>query len=1069
MRRFAAWRPARGLAWFVKPSAPGTGSGRTALIETFAQHRVAANLAMIMMTLAGLWAIRSMPSQLDPPTSFPMVFVEVQWLGASAEDIESLVTTPIEQQLRSLTGLHELSSRTDNGSTTIRVQFQQGTDMTLGLDRVKQRMANIRNLPPGIEPPIVRRFIDMEPIASLLLTGPGAIGELIPLARQLERDLMEHGVEGVQYDGLPTEEIALLVGGQRLHELRLTLDELAMEVSRVSQNVPAGSIGNGQGSRQLRSLDQRRDPLSFEGLQIQSADQIVRLGDIAEVVRRPQRGQPTVTSNSQPAIEMLLLRSTEADAYHAEQMLNQWLADTQPTLPPGVTIEKVFDVWDLLGAQLDMIVKNGLSGLALVVLTLFMFLSGRVGWWVMVGIPVSFLMGLALFHLVFGHGISIIALIGFVMALGIIVDDAIVVGEDAVTLFAQGRSPLDAAVSGARRMWVPVVTSSLTTLAAFIPLLLIGGPMGDIILVLPTVLLCIIVASLAECFLVLPGHLRHSLGGVTAGSSGGWRRRFDAALFGFRDRRFMPFLRGALEYPGATLCAAVGGVLVAVSLVASQHVGFDMVTGFEFESIQANVQFSDAATDQDKQAFLRHLESTLAAVDAEADGRNVLGWISKTSLAQFNNDRMTGEQYGSVVGNYAFEESRSLAPLEFVQRWRDRIIKPPYVEQLVVEVAGGQNNGEPDLTLVLSGDDLGALKDGAEELASALAAYPGVFNVIDDLPYGRQQVIFQITPQGRSLGLTSDAIGSQLRAAYSGSRVQIFNEQDSELEVRVMLPDAERAELGRLQQFPIRTAAGEFVPLANVASLYNRRGIDVIRHSGGRMAVSVSADVDTEVGNAIAITADLRTKALPSILEKYHLEFGLGGKSEFDQEILETLKLGAVLTLVLIYLILAWVFASYLWPLAIMMAIPFGFTGAVLGHWITGWDIGAMSLLAFFSLSGIVVNDSIVLISFLKRDVQAGKPLRQSLEDAVRARFRAVILTSLTTIAGLLPLAFETSSLSFYVAPIAVTICFGLAFATALVLIVIPALLLLLDAAQQVAARFRSRLSQPSAQGSSLS
>jgi multidrug efflux pump subunit AcrB len=1019
------------------------------LIGTFAQHRVAANLTMIMMTLAGIWAIRSMPSQLDPPASFPLVFVEIQWLGASAEDIESLITTPIEQQLRTLNDLHELSSRTDNGLVKISVQFDHGTDMTMALDQVKQRVANIRNLPAGIEPPIISRFIDMEPIASLLLTGTGSISELIPLAREMERELMSRGVEGVRYDGLPTEEIALLVGGQRLQELNLTLTELATEVARVSRNVPAGTIGAGQGSRQLRSLDQRRDPLGFEQLRIQSGDQIIRLGDIAEVLRRPQQGQPIVTSNGQSAIEFTLLRSTEADAYGADQQLEKWLADTRPTLPRGVELEKVFDIWDFLGAQLGMIVSTGFSGLVLVVLTLFMFLNGRVGWWVMVGIPVSFLMGLALFHVVFGHGISIIALIGFIMALGIVVDDAIVVGEDAVTHFEQGKSPMDAAIAGARRMWVPVMTSSLTTLAAFIPLLLIGGPMGDIILVLPTVLLCIIIASLVECFLVLPGHLRHSLGNTNPAASAGWRQRFDAAFFGFRDNRFMPFVNKALDYPGATLCAAIGGFAIALSLVAAQHVGFALDTGFDIEGIQANVQFSDAASNADKSGFLQHLEKTMNEVNGEAENNNLLGWISKSNLAMFNRDRMTGEQYGSVVASYAYQETRSIAPQEFVNRWRQSITKPAFVERLMVEVDGGQNNGQPDMTLVLSGNDLDTVKQGAEELALALAAYPGVTNVIDNLPYGRDQIIFQITPGGRSLGLTSDAIGSQLRAAYSGVRVQIFNERENELEVRVMLPDAQRDDLGRLRQFPIRTPSGEFVPLANIAQLYNRRGIDVIRHTDGRMAASVSANVDTRVANAIAITADIKATALPAILDRNNLTFDLGGKSEQDQVLLATMALGGLLTLVLIYLVLTWVFASYLWPLAIMMAIPFGFTGAVFGHWFTGWDIGAMSLLAFFSLTGIVVNDSIVLISFLKRDVEAGRPLRQSLEAAVRARFRAVILTSLTTIAGLLPLMFETSSLSFMVAPIAVTICFGLAFATALVLIVIPALIVLLESVKQ--------------------
>ncbi|MEM9623555.1 MAG: efflux RND transporter permease subunit, partial [Pseudomonadota bacterium] len=296
--------------------------------------------------------------------------------------------------------------------------------------------------------------------------------------------------------------------------------------------------------------------------------------------------------------------------------------------------------------------------------------------------------------------------------------------------------------------------------------------------------------------------------------------------------------------------------------------------------------------------------------------------------------------------------------------------------------------------------------------------------------------------------------------AYAGVRVQIFNEQDNEVEVRVMLPDAQQNNLGALQQFPIRTANGEFVPLASVASLYNRRGIDVVRHSNNQLAATVTADVDEELNNAIAVVNDITAQRLTPILDQYDLSYGLGGQTEQDRLMLDTMALGGVLTLGLIYLILAWVFSSYLWPLAIMLAIPFGFTGAIVGHWITGWDLGAMSLLAFFSLTGIVVNDSIVLISFLRRRIDEGMELHAALLEATRARFRAVVLTSLTTVAGLSPLMFETSTLSMYVAPIAVTVCFGLTFATVLVLLVIPAMILLLEQGKQRATELSAKLSK---------
>ncbi|MBX3706230.1 MAG: efflux RND transporter permease subunit [Pseudomonadales bacterium] len=1036
------------------------------MIAYFASHRVAANLLMILMTLAGLWALRAMPTQLDPPAQFPLVFVEIRWPDAGAEDIESLVTLPIEQQLRTVQDLREMRSQTEYGFVRITLEFRHGADMAAALDQVKQRVANTRNLPPGIEPPVVRRFFDMEPIASLQVSGPGSVGDLVPLVRRFERELMARGVEGVEWVGLPREEIAVMVPTQRLRELGLTLDELAALTARHSQNVPAGMVGAGPATRTLRSLDQRRSTDGFGALEFSAGDQLVRLDQIADIERRPQRGEPRLTRQGDPVIEMVLLRASGSDARTAHRAVEAWLGETRPNLPDGVHVEKVLDIWALLGAQLDMVLKNALSGLVLVLLTLYVFLSGRVAWWVMLGIPVSFLLGLALFHLVFGQGISIVALIGFIMALGIVVDDAIVVGEDATTQFESGLAPLDAAIAGAERMWVPVLTSSMTTLAAFIPLLLIGGPMGEIILTLPTVLFCVIVASLIECFLVLPGHLRGSLGRMSPAGTGPFgasdvdpadrrrrwgfdRARFDARFRAFRDDRFMPLVRRALAAPGRTLGGALVGVVLAASLVASGHVGIALVLGFDIERLEANVTFGPAAREADKAAFLAHLEETLGAVDDETGRANLIGWTLRHNLARFGTERLAGEQYAALTASYAYEEHRTLAPQAFVNRWRERIVQPPYVEQLTVAVGGGQNNGQPDLTFVLRGEDLEALKRGAEELANALAGYAGVSNIVDDLPWGGQQIIFELTPEGLSLGLTADAVGRQLRAAYSGARVQIFNEQASELEVRVMLADAERNDPGRLAQYPIRTPDGEFVALGSVARLYSRRGVDLIRHREGQLAVTVSASVDPEVGNALAITADVSANALPAILARHELAFGLGGKSEQDQMIISTLGLGAVLTLVLIYLVLTWTFASWTWPLAIMLAIPFGLTGAVVGHWVTGWDIGAMSFLAFFALTGVVVNDSIVLISCFKREVESGTPIREALERAVQARFRAVLLTSLTTIAGLLPLMFERSSLAFYVAPIAVTLCFGLAFATLLVLLVIPALLLLLESAPE--------------------
>lgn len=1035
------------------------------IIDVFANHRVAASLAMIMMVLSGLWAADRINTQLDPSVEWPVVFVYIDWPSASAEDVEQLIVVPIEQKLTNISHLQETRSVSWNGGGQIRIQFTFDADMTQALETVNDRVAQVRNFPAGMEPIRVRRANDYEDIAVVLLTSDGTLPELIPIARQMERELLAAGIDLIEFDGLPEEELAIQVPSATLIELETSLGDIANEVRALSSDSPAGTVGRGQGARLLRGLDQRRDVAGFRDLEValQPDGRVTRLEEIATIERRAKAGQPVLTRDGKPAIELELYRLTDSDAIESAEALHAWLDRTRPTLPAGMELHVYQEVWILLKNQLQLIFENGLSGLVLVILTLFLFLSGRVGFWVMLGIPVSFLFATLLYYGLFGGSINILALITFIMALGIVVDDAIVVGEDAATLFEQGASPAEAAAGGAKRMFAPVMTSSLTTLAAFVPLLITGGEMGAMILTLPTVLLCVIVASLIECFLVLPGHLRHSFEKTDRSNPGRFRRWFDGNFGAIRENYYRPVLETSLRYPGATLCAACACVILAFSLAASGRVGVNFVTGMSLEMLEANVEFGGGAGEREQMRFMTHLEETLAATNAAFEGENVRAWVSKSNSARLSEERKYGAQYASLRIEYAWEEDRTITPQTFVDAWRERIDRPPFVEQLQVEVVGGANHGQPDISLVLRGTDVPTLKTASEELQDALLGYDGVSNVFDDLPWGRDQIVFSLNPAARSLGLTTDSVGRQLRAAYNGVRVQIFNLDTTELEVMVTLPDDERDSLTSLKQFPVRTPSGELVALGMVADLSNRRGIDVINHSNGAMSVVVSAMVDRESNNPNRIVSHVSDNALAEIKEKYGLTSDLGGLSRRNQELMDTMMKGAMLTLIFIYLILAWAFASYAWPLAVMTAIPLGLTGAIAGHWIMGMDIGAMSMLAFFSLTGIVVNDSIVLISFFRRNLAAGLGIREAIRDAALSRFRAVILTSATTIAGLSPLMFETFSLALYMVPIAITLCFGLAFATMLVLLVVPALIVLIESATD---NLKSLLSQSGARTS---
>lgn len=1016
---------------------------RRSFIAIFARHPVAANLLMIMMLLSGAFALARLNTQFFPTFSVDVVSVSVVWIGASAEDVAEAVTSPIEDELRDLDGLKEMTSTSAEGLSLVTLEFEEGTDMSTATDNAKERVARLRNLPETAEDPKITRYIHYEPIARVLVSGEVARDELRALARELERSLLSAGVAKVELTGLSEQEIAIEVPQAALDELGLSFEELGGRIAAQSRDLPAGEVGQGGVARQLRSLEQRERVSSFERLPVQIDRQgnVAELGDIAAVELRPREDQVSLYHEGQPAIELLLLRGESEDALEAAQVLEGWLAQTRPKLPPKVELTVYDERWQYIQDRISLLLKNGASGLLLVVAVLFLFLNGRVAFWVMIGIPVSFMAALGVLYL-YGGSINMISLFGLIMTLGIIVDDAIVVGEDALSHYEGGEAALTASEGGAHRMLAPVMSSSLTTIAAFLPLMAIGGIIGNILFDIPLVVICVILASLVESFLVLPAHLRSSFVKMQGQRAARYRDWLDSRFNAFRDGAFRRAVAAAIKHRWTTITLSVGLLIAVLGLLAGGRLPFTFFPKVEGNTLFANVAFVPGTPAEEVSAFLTQLETALDEAETALGGDLVVTRVSRQGASFSEDPRQIrrAEHLGAVVVELISPDAREVRNAELIAAWRERVRLPPGLETLVVRepTAGPPGN---DIDIQLTGAPVDQLKEAAERLKTRLESVPGVSAIADDLPYGQEQLIYSLTPEARALGLTVESVGRQLRSAYSGALVQIFQQGADEIEVRLMLPERERATLASLQDFMIRLPGGGAAPLRSVVELEARRGFETLRHAMGELAVRVTADVNAQVNNANRILDALEAEVLPELREQYGLKTAFKGVAEDQAETLADMQQGLLLALALIYLILAWVFGSYGWPLVVMFIIPMGLIGAALGHYLLGLDLTILSLFGLFGLTGIVVNDSIILVTFFKQLKAQGRPVREALVDAARLRLRAVLLTSLTTIGGLLPLLFETSLQAQFLIPMAVSISFGLAGATLLVLFVVPALL----------------------------
>ncbi|MCF3933892.1 efflux RND transporter permease subunit [Acuticoccus sp. M5D2P5] len=1021
-------------------SEPTHHAPRIGFISLFVRHPTAANLLMIAMVAMGLIGAIRLNVQFFPTIQVPVIFVEVAWPGASAADVESRILDALEPELRFLDGVTATSGMAREGSALITLEFDAETDMQKALADAEQAVSGVTILPIDAEPPQVRRVTFYEPVSKIAITGPFSEKVLKHYARQIRDGLLDAGIDQVELVGMREEEISILVPDEVQRELNLSVGDIADTVSQGVQNIPAGTV---EGAReiQLRSMASRQTPEEIGQIEVRALanGERISVDDIATIETRFDREAPIGQISGQPAVELRVKRAVTADTLETTAIVDDYIHQIRAELPPTLEVYQYDTTGRFVLQRLSILVENGVTGLLLVLVALAIFLDLRIAFWVAAGIPVSIFGTLGLMWLT-GQSLNMVSIFSLIMMIGIIVDDAIVVGEHTATLEEAGHPPIAAAIGGASSMLKPVMAATLTTMAAFVPIFAVTGPIGQVMHVIPMVVLAVLLASTFECFMVLPAHLNKSKS-RKARRPNVLRRGFDRVFVAFRDGAFRRILEAVVDWRYTFLAVLLGMLIVLAGLLAGDRIRFHFFLAPEAEVVRASVVFAPGVPVPEQRVALETIEGALREVErdllAGSDEDKLVNATFTTIGAYEIFERIRLQNVAQIEVEVTASETRSVPTSTIVERWGEAI--PPIAGVLEVAVSPVEQ-GLPNraIEVELKGAPIEVLKAAAEDLADTLATYGGVNGILDNLPYGKQELVMELTDTGRALGFTMEIVGRQVRNLVEGAVADRFARDDEEVTIKVMRDN--RAGRPDLDNLMVQSPRGEWVPLGEVLRFNEVDSFAIILHAEGQRTVLVSADVDTRVTSSSNVLEDLKREALPALAADYGVSYQISGQESEREQSFEDFLFGLILAAVFIYVILALIFESYIRPFFVMVMIPFGAMGALFGHLLLGMDLTVVSLVGFLGLTGVLVNDSIILIDRVAQRLAMGESVRVAAVAASQDRLRAILLTSITTILGLLPLLFETSRQAQFLIPLAVTFIFGLLMATVIVPLLIPVL-----------------------------
>ena len=1018
----------------------------TGPVAWMARHGVAPNLLMAFLIVGGFLMSLSIRKEFIPTYEADSVSVSVSYPGATPTEMVQGVVLPIENELTDVDGIKEVSVRAVQGSASLVAELETGTDRQQAYQDIQQAVDRVSTFPAQMETPRVSvssRSID---VIELALFGPLDKFALKRLAEQIKDQLMESSqVTKVTLRGAPDEEIHIEIRQQDMQRYGLTLAQVADVIGSNAIEQSAGSVKT-EGGDILVTLDDRmywahefRDiPLLTDDSGVQ-----LRLGDVARVREGFSDSYDEVTYDGKTAMRLKIYRAEEQTPITVVEAVYDRLEEIIPQLPPGVELIVTDDDGETYRQRVGLLMKNAIIGLILVMVLLSLFLEYRLAFWVTMGIPTAF-MGSLLLLPAMDVSINMISMFAFIVALGIVVDDAIIAGENIYEHMQKGMPFMDAAIYGAKEVAVPLAFAILTNVAAFLPLLALPGMMGKLFIAIPIVVVCCFLISWLEALFILPTHLGKLSKRTSVNALDRLQQRVDKRLHNFIQGPYLSTLDRALRAPGLTLAVAIAIAMMVLAWPISGRMGFSMFPRLEGEFAVATAELPPNAPLSQAREVRQLIETRLREVtnDIEAAGDKLVisveGDIEGTSV--------------EVEARLVDTEIRPVSANEVVKRWREAIGEIPGIRSLSFDAErGGGPSGGAGLTVELSGSNTDLLAEASASLAATMAELGGVKDVASSFTNGKPQWDVTLNEYGRSLGLDAGDVAAQMRAALYGSRALRQQRERNEVTVLVRLPEEERRFSADISNMLIRTTAGGYVPLGDIADMDRGLSPAVITRRDGRQVVQVTAEVEPRE-QIPAVMSLLREEVFADMQARYpSIDFGFRGRQADTQESMSSLQLYGFFSMLLIYVLLAIPFRSYSQPLLIMMVIPFGAVGAIIGHLMLGYSLSIMSIMGIVALAGVVVNDSLIMIDYAnRRRADSGLTALQAVREAGIRRFRPILLTTLTTFGGLSPMVFETSRQAQFITPMAVSLGFGILFTTFICLLVLPALYVLLDKAHRV-------------------